>query len=234
MKGKLIIIEGTDCSGKETQTRMLVERLNNEGIKCIRMNFPDYDSPTGKIIGGPYLGKSYICDGWFNEGAANVDPKVCSLYYGADFLYHLKEMNDVLESGTTIILDRYFYSSFAHQGGKINNKEKRMEMYDWLEKLFFDLLGLSDGDIKVFLHMPYEVSLELKKNREEAMDQHEASKEHLLMAENAYMEIADMYNFKTIECNKGNQPRKIEDINNELYNYIYCCYENSNLKVKSK
>lgn len=225
MRGKLIIIEGTDCSGKETQTRMLVERLNKNGIKCVRMNFPAYDSPTGKIIGGPYLGKSYICEGWFKEGATNVDPKVCSLYYGADFLYHLKEMNDILESGTTIVLDRYFYSSFAHQGGKIADNKERLNIYNWLEKLFFDLLGLTDGDIKVFLHMPYEVSLELKKNREEAMDQHESNKEHLIMAENAYKEVANLYDFKTIECNIGNKPKTIEDINNELYNYIYKIYE---------
>ncbi|MBQ9071609.1 MAG: hypothetical protein IJY25_00420 [Bacilli bacterium] len=225
MKGKLIVIEGTDCSGKETQTKRLVERLNNEGIKCVRMNFPAYDSPTGKIIGGPYLGKKHICEGWFEEGAANVDPKVCSLYYGADFLYHLNEMNQILNSGTTIILDRYFYSSFAHQGGKISDNKKRSEMYNWLENLFFDLLGLPDADIKVFLHMPYEVSLELKKNREEAMDQHESNKEHLLMAENAYKEVANLYEFKTIECNNGDKPKKIEDINDELYNYVYGIYE---------
>ena len=89
MKGKLILIEGTDCSGKETQTKLLIDKLKKDKIECIRIGFPDYDSPTGKIIGGPYLGKEYICSGWFSEGAPNVDPKVSSLYYGADFLYHL-------------------------------------------------------------------------------------------------------------------------------------------------
>lgn len=220
MKGKLIVIEGTDCSGKETQTKMLVEKLESINIKCVRFSFPQYDSPTGKIVGGPYLGKKYICDGWFDEGATNVDPKVSSLYYAADRKYNIGKIQELIDSGVNVILDRYTYSNLAHQGGKIKDKNKRLSMYSWLEKLEFELLELPKADIKVFLHMPYEVSLLLKKNREEGMDQHESSKEHLLMAEDAYKEIADIYNFKTIECNVGNKPKKIEDINKELYDYI--------------
>ena len=216
---KLILIEGTDCSGKETQTKLLVERLNNNGIKCVSYSFPNYDSPTGKIIGGPYLGKKSICEGWFPEGADKVSPKVSSLYYGADFLYHISEINNLLSSGVTVVLDRYFYSSFAHQGGKEIDELKRKEMYKWLEKLFFDLLELKDPDIKLFLHMPYEVALILKQNRTE-LDQHEKSKEHLIHAENAYKEIASLYNFKTIECSSDNEPKSIEEISNTVYNYV--------------
>lgn len=220
MKGKLIVIEGTDCSGKETQTKMLVEKLQKENIKCERFSFPNYDSPTGKIVGGPYLGKSYICDCWFDEGAINVDPKVSSLYYAADRKYNINVIEEKLKSGVNVILDRYIYSNLAHQGGKIKDKEQRYNMYKWLEKLEFDLLELPHADIKVFLHMPYEVSIELKKNRLEQPDQHEKSKDHLLMAEDSYKEIANIYNFKTIECNEGLKPKSIEDINNTLYEYV--------------
>lgn len=220
MKGKLIVIEGTDCSGKETQTKLLVEKLEKLNKKCVRFSFPNYDSPTGKIVGGPYLGKSYICKGWFNEGAVNVDPKVSSLYYAADRKYNIGKIEEMLNQGINVILDRYIYSNLAHQGGKIQDKEERIKMYKWLEKLEFDLLELPHADIKVFLHMPYEVSLILKKDREEAMDEHEASKEHLLLAEDAYKEIAKMYDFKTIECNDKNVPRKIEKINEDLFTYV--------------
>ena len=221
MKGKLIVIEGTDCSGKETQTKMLVERLEKLNIKCERLSFPMYDTPTGKIVGGPYLGKDYICDGWFEEGAVNVNPKVSSLYYAADRKYNVGKIEELLNKGINVILDRYTYSNLAHQGGKLENKEKRLEMYNWLDKLEFELLELPKADIKVFLHMPYVVSCILKKDRVEKADQHEASKEHLLLAESAYIEIAEIYNFKTIECNIGDSPKKIEDINNELYDYVY-------------
>ena len=86
--GKFIVIEGTDCSGKETQSKLLVEKLEKMGKKAIRLTFPNYDSPTGKIVGGPYLGKKEICECWFKEGAVNLDPKVASLYYAADRKYN--------------------------------------------------------------------------------------------------------------------------------------------------
>ena len=219
MRGKLILIEGTDCSGKATQTNLLIEKLNNDNIKCIRYAFPDYESPTGKIIGGPYLGKNSICECWFPEGAINVSPKISSLYFGADFLYHVDAINKYLNDGYMVVLDRYFYSSFAHQGGKELDPLKRKELYDWLGNLFLDLLELPDPDIKVFLHMPYEVAFILKQSRNE-LDQHEKSKEHLMNAEQAYIEISNLYNFKTIECGDNGEPRKIENINEELYKYV--------------
>lgn len=232
MRGKLIVIEGTDCSGKETQTKLLVEKLEKLNIKCIRLSFPMYDTPTGKIVGGPYLGKEYICDGWFDEGAVNVDSKVASLYYAADRKYNVGKIEELINNGINVILDRYTYSNLAHQGGKIKDTKERLEMYNWLNELEFNLLGLPKADIKVFLHMPYEVSCVLKKDRKESADQHEASKEHLLMAENAYIEIANMYDFKTIECNIENSPKKIEDINDELYEYVYESLNKKSTKTK--
>ena len=132
MRGKLIVIEGTDCSGKETQTNKLMEKLNNDGIKIVKYCYPNYDSPTGKIVGGPYLGKKYICDGWFSEGATNVDPKVASLYYAADRRYDLVNIKEKLDNGYNVILDRYVYSNMGHQGGKILDKNERFKMYEWL------------------------------------------------------------------------------------------------------
>ena len=221
MIGKLIVIEGTDCSGKETQTKLLVEKLNKVNIKCERMSFPMYDTPTGKIIGGPYLGKEYICDGWFSEKAPNVDPKVASLYYAADRKYNINKIYDLINKGINVILDRYIYSNLAHQGGKIKDKNERYKMYDWINKLEFDLLELPHADIKIFLHMPYDISHELNNKRSENKDQHEMSKDHLIMAEKSYMEIAKKYDFKTIECSEDNNLKDINKINQEVYDYVY-------------
>lgn len=222
MRGKLIVIEGTDCSGKETQSNLLMEKLINDNIKITKFSFPNYDSPTGKIVGGPYLGKSYICDGWFPETAPNVDSKVSALYFAADRKYNINIINDKLNDGYNVILDRYTYSNMAHQGGKMNTKEERNEMFEWLEKLEFDLLELPKADIKVFLHMPFEYSIVLKESRQskEKLDQNESDSDHLIKAEKAYIELSDKYNFYKIECIKDKQIRTIEDINNELYNYI--------------
>ena len=220
MKGKLIVIEGTDCSGKETQSNLLIEKLKSDGVRIEKFSFPNYNSPTGKIIGGPYLGKSYICDGWFPEGAPNVDPKVSALYYAADRLYNIDKIKFLLENGVNVILDRYVYSNMAHQGGKLDSESDRNSMYDWLDNLEFNLLELPKPDISVFLHMPFEFSLILKKNREEDMDQNEKDKNHLINAENAFIELAKKYDFYTIQCNDGDRIKTIEEINIDLYNYV--------------
>ena len=220
MKGKLIVIEGTDCSGKETQTKLLVKYLKENNTKVFTMSFPNYDSPTGKIIGGPFLGKSYISNGYFTEGAPNVDPKVSSLYYAADRLYNLPIIQKKLNEGYTVILDRYVYSNMAHQAGKLDDKNERKAMYEWLDNLEFKLLELPKPDISVFLHMPLDKIEKLKKGRDESLDQHELDKNHLKLAEKAYFELADIYNFKTIECCINDEIRTIDDINDELFNYV--------------
>lgn len=220
MRGKLIVIEGTDCSGKETQTKFLLEGLKKEGYKIEEFSFPNYNSPTGKIVGGCYLGKPHIGEGYFPEGAPAVDPKVSSLYYAADRKYNFPKISFLLENGVHVILDRYTYSNMAHQGGKLLDKEDRMELYHWIEDLEFGLLELPRPDIRVFLHMPFEQATVLRKNRSEELDQNESDAEHLKHAELAYLEIADLFDFKKIECNKGNDIKSIPEIHEEVYNFV--------------
>lgn len=220
MRGKLIVIEGTDCSGKETQSNLLRDQLEKEGIPVFKTGFPMYDTPTGKIIGGPYLGKSYLGDGWFMEGASNVDPKVASLYFAADRRYNVGKINQMLDQGTNVILDRYVYSNMGHQGGKILNQQERAAMYQWLDTLEFEMLGLPRPDIALFLHMPYDKAILLKQGRQEKGDQHENDVNHLIHAEQAYIELATNYQWKTIECDDDSQIKSIEEINHEVYSYV--------------
>ena len=220
MKGKLIAIEGTDCSGKETQTNLLIKKLREEGYQVQNFSFPNYNSPTGRIIGGAYLGKEYIGKSFFEEGPVNVNPKVASLYYAADRKYNIDKITFLLENGYNVILDRYIYSNMAHQGGKIKDEKERIEMYNFLEKLEFDLMEMPKPDITIFLHMPFEVASILKKNREESPDGHEKDKNHLLMAEQSYLELASRYNFETIECAEHNKPKNIEKISDLVYKKI--------------
>lgn len=220
MKGKLIVIEGTDCSGKETQTNMLFNRMQQDNIDIFKYYYPHYEDPTGKIIGGPYLGKEHIGRGFFEEGAASVDPKVSALYYAADFKYSSPMIIDKLNKGTNVILDRYIFSTFAHQGGKISNKEKRLQNYQWLDNLFFKFLELKKPDLVILLYMPFEYAEILKKNRVERPDQNESSKQHLIDAERAYLELAEIYNFKIINCVEKKVLKTIDQINNEVYEIV--------------
>lgn len=218
MRGKLIVIEGTDCSGKETQSNLLMEKLRKDGIRIQKFSYPNYQSPTGKIVGGPYLGKEDICPSYFEEGASHVDPIVSSLYYAADRKYNIYKITWLLENGVHVLLDRYVYSNMAHQGGKIKDKEKRNEMYTFLEKLEFGLLDLPKPDIAILLHMPLEESLKLRDLRPFG-DDNEKDIAHLENAEKAYTELSSKYQFKVIECAEP-ELKSIEEIGEELYTYI--------------
>jgi len=223
-KGKLIVIEGTDCSGKETQSKLLEEKLNALGYNVYRTGFPKYETPTGKIVGGCYLGKPEISESLFSEGANSVDPKVACLYYAADRKYNINEALEFLEKGYFVILDRYTTSNMAHQGGKILDKEERINMYQWIDRLEYWLLGLPKPDITIFLHMPYEQSLELKRNRE-FLDEHEKNPEHLKHAEASYIELSELYNWSTIKCVADGIIRTKEDIHNDVLKIVLKDYE---------
>jgi len=216
--GKIIVIEGTDCSGKATQSKLLVERLKKEKKKCISFSFPMYDTPTGKIVGGAYLGKPEICESFFPD-AVGLDPKIACLYYAADRKYNIEKVMKYVKMGYYVILDRYVTSNLAHQGCKIDDKDERFYMYQWIDKLEYWLLELPKPDITIFLHVPYDFTKELEKNRE-FLDEHEKSPEHLKNAERAYVELAGLYNWDKIECIKDNKLRSIEDINDEIYKII--------------
>ncbi len=219
MKGKIIVIEGTDCSGKETQSKLLVKNLTKKGLKVINLSFPMYDTPTGKIVGGPYLGKTEICEGYFKEGAVNLDPKIACLYYAADRKYNIKQVEKYLNDGYYVILDRYVSSNMAHQGCKILDKDERFNMFQWIDKLEYWLLNLPKPDITLFLYVPVEYSQILKKERKET-DEHEKNNEYLKHAEKTYLELSELYNWRKINCIKDNNLRTIEDINNELQEII--------------
>lgn len=227
MKGKLIVVEGTDCSGKETQSNLLEQKLNELGKKTKKLYFPNYDTPTGRIVGTCFLGKKELCNkylksntGWFEEGSSNIDGMVSSLYYAADRKYNIKQINDLLEKGTNVILDRYTYSNMAHQGCKIKNKKERIKFFEKIECLEFELLELPKPDIVLFLYVPHEVSYELKQQRIETKDQNERDEEYLKQAEKTYLELAELYNFLVINCTSNNVIKSKEEINKNILKEI--------------
>ncbi len=221
MRGKIIVIEGTDCSGKETQGKLLVKKLKEAGISVEYDSFPCYETATGKIVAGPLLGKKNTCDSYFKEGLPNVDPKIVSLYTAADRKYNIKLIMDKLNAGINIVLDRYVYSNMAFQGAKFKDDLQRLQFFEWIETLEFRLLDLPKSDINVFLHMNVDKTMELLDNRKEDSDANEKCPEYLKKCEQAYLLLAKKYNFKTIECVKGDKIRDIDDINNELYRFVF-------------
>ncbi len=217
--GKIIVIEGTDCSGKETQSKLLKSYLEQNGIKVATFSYPQYNTPTGKIIGGPLLGKPSICPSWF-DNYVEVDSKVASLYFAADRRASLPVLKELINNNEVIIIDRYIYSNMGHQGSKIEDKEERLKMYKFLETLEFDLLELPRPDLVIFLYLPYSYGEEIKKNRAEALDEAEKSQTHQIKSERTYLELTELYGFEKIDCFINGTVKTREEINKEVISHV--------------
>ncbi|MBD3247571.1 hypothetical protein GF378_03050 [Candidatus Pacearchaeota archaeon] len=225
-KGNIILIEGTDKSGKETQTTKLVNRLRRNGHGCERMGFPRYDTPTGRIIGQCYLGKEDLGEGdvaWFGD-ADSVNPKIACGYYALDRLAAVPDMMSVINAGRHLILDRYVESNMAHQGGKAKKTGYRKKIINDIAELEYKHYGLPMPDEVVFLYMPWEVGRELGKNSGEKPDGHESNIEHLKRAEETYLWLAKRRSWKKIDCAPDrtlDSLRDPDDIHEELYDFVF-------------
>ena len=223
-RGALIVIEGGDGSGKQTQTKMLVDKLNSEGIITESISFPRYNTPTGRIVGQCYLGKQNLGEGdvaWFGD-ADKVDSLLASLYYAADRRAAAPEMKKKLNSGINLISDRYYQANMAHQGGKIQGLEKQMEFFQALGKIELDALEIPKEHRTIFLNMPWRVAFELRKGRGEAEDGHESNKGHLSRAEEVYKRLASINEgiWERIDCAPDgtiNSLRTPLEIHEEVY-----------------
>jgi len=219
-RGKMIVIEGTDASGKETQTLKLIERLKSENIPCETMSFPRYGTPTGQMV-ARYLGKEPFEQEF---GVSNsINPKLASVLYAEDRFFAKPEIEEILNSGKNLILNRYVESNMGHQGGKIISDAKREEYFRWLEDLEFKTFKIPRADAVVFLYMPYLVGMELKKGRPGKADGHENDPQHLQNAERAYLHLARIYGWKKVDCTIDgtiSTLRKKEDIAEEVHSIV--------------
>lgn len=218
--GKLFVIDGTDGSGKQTQSSLLKERLKKEGIDFRAVSFPNYDSPSSALV------KMYL-EGEFGENAQEISPYIASTFYAADRYATFKtEFEEYYNNGGIIIADRYTTSNMIHQAGKIKDDKEREKFLNWLWDFEFNLYGLPIPTEVIFLNMPLDYSKKLMENRENKItheakkDIHESSKEHLQSAYNEACKLAKKYNWYEIKCVKEDKIRTVEDINDEIYNVI--------------
>lgn len=218
--GKLFVIDGTDGSGKQTQSSLLKERLKKEGIDFRAVSFPNYDSPSSALV------KMYL-EGDFGTNAQEISPYIASTFYAADRYATFKtEFEEYYNNGGIIIADRYTTSNMIHQAGKIKDDKEREKFLNWLWDFEFNLYGLPVPTEVIFLNMPLEYSKKLMENRENKItheakkDIHESSKEHLKSAYNEACKLAKKYNWYEIKCVKEDKIRTVEDINDEIYKVI--------------
>ena len=183
--GYIIVITGTDGSGKQTQTEKLYDRLRSEGYNIIKQDFPNYNSPSCSPV------KMYL-SGEFGESDLSLDAYQASSLFSIDRLCtYNKGLRAFYENGGIIIFDRYVESNMLHQAGKISDISERDEFLDWLDDFEFEKLKLPRADKIIFLDVPVDVSLAMARAREGLKNQskkdiHENNAEHMYKAYEVY------------------------------------------------
>lgn len=220
MKGLFIMIEGTDGSGKTTQTGLLVERLQQEGYAVEQISFPQYGSPSATMV------EAYL-RGDFGS-ADEVSAEQASIFYAVDRFAAKKKITNWLQEGKIVIANRYVASNMGHQGGKIKDPAKRQAYFDWNYELEYTIFDIPKPDVNIILHVPTEISKQLIDAREAAgnhdrtgRDIHHEDISHLKDAEQAYIDIAKRFTeFTLIPCTEHNAMRSIQDIHNTIWETI--------------
>jgi len=221
-QGKFFAIEGTDGSGKGTQTRLIIQRLKDEGYDVLEVDFPRYGNKSAALV-EEYLNGKF---GDFNE----VDAYQASIFYAADRFAASKEMKEHLEKGGIIISNRYVGSNKIHQSSKIKDKNELDKFLIWLDDLEYNTFKIPRPDKVFFLNMPYQFGQELCKKKDirsyiendENTDIHESSAEHMSQAYNRACELVDRYDYwvEIKSINNNNELRPIEEINTEVYELL--------------
>lgn len=213
MTGNLIVIEGLDGSGKSTQVELIKKNLTKNGIKIKQIKLPDYDSESSALV------KMYL-NGDFGKNPSDVNTYASSLFYTVDRFasYQNGWKNDYL-SGVTILADRYTTSNAVHQMVKLS-KENWDEYLFWLEDLEYNKVGIPKPKKVIFLDMPVDVSQKLMTKRyngdEVKKDVHESNVKYLYACREAALYAAEKLGWVVIKCSENNEPRSIDDINNDI------------------
>jgi dTMP kinase len=209
-RGKFIVLEGIDGSGKRTQMDMLARALASKNIECRLVSFPRYEGFFGKMA-------AQFLNGEFGPLDA-VDPHFSALLYAGDRLESKPEIEAALAEGKTVLADRYVGSNLAHQGARVP-PQKRAEFLKWLRQLEYEIYGLPKEDLVVYLHVPPKDAQRLVGKKavraytKRRRDLQEANLAHLKAASEVYEELSRQPNWVRIECSNtaSDRIRKIED-----------------------
>jgi len=220
MKGKLIVIDGPDGSGKTTQFTLLVKRLQTEGFDVQTKDFPQYGKKSAGAI-EEYLNGAY-------GSAQDVGPYRASIFFAVDRYDASFEMRNWLDEGKIVLCNRYVTANMAHQGGKIQDDQERQTYFDWLKNLEFILFGIPEPDINIFLHVPPEMAFKLvekKGHREyiggEGKDLHEADMQHQRDTETMYQKLTHILpNTHMVECAPAENLLTPEEIHETIWNIV--------------
>lgn len=217
--GKFIVIDGTDGSGKATQTQLLVEELKINGYPVEMTDFPQYGTKSAGLI-EEYLNGKY----------GQVGPEAASIFYAIDRFDASFKIRDWLKEGKIVISNRYVTANAGHQGGKIADNYDRLKFFKWLDNLEYNVFNIPRPDLNIILHLPAEMAQELvdKKSADarkyingKKRDLHEADIKHLKNAEKVYLEISRLFpNTKLVECVQAGKLLSPNEVHTKVWELV--------------
>ncbi|MCR5485833.1 MAG: deoxynucleoside kinase [Clostridiales bacterium] len=217
MKGRLVVIEGLDGSGKSTQMDLLEDALKKRNVPYRRIKLPDYESDSSSLV-KMYLG------GKFGNDPDDVNAYAASSFYAVDRVanYVCKWKSDYI-SGKLIIADRYTTSNAYHQMQKLP-REKWDEYLRWLEDYEYEKLSIPRPDAVIYLDMPVEISQKLMSGRyngdENKKDIHEVNVDYLKSCGKAALYAAEKLGWDIVRCSDGTNPFDIKTIGHTVFDIV--------------
>jgi len=220
--GKLIVIEGTDGSGKSTQFRLMAEHLEKDNIAFKHLVFPRYSEESSALI-RMYLG------GQFGKKPSDVNAYAASAFYAVDrYASYKMDWGQWYEDGGLVLSDRYTTSNAVHQTSK-EKPEDREAYLHWLYDFEYAKLGLPKPDLVIYLDVPTDFTQKLLRSREAATnttaDIHEQDMQYLATCRQTGRAAAAYYGWTVISCVQDGVMRSMEDIHEEIYHHVINCLE---------
>lgn len=217
--GRFVVIDGTDGSGKATQTELLVQTLKMEGFDVEVTDFPQYGQKSAGMV-EEYLNGKY----------GQVNPYAASVFYAVDRFDAGFAIRRWLEQGKVVVSNRYVTANAGHQGGKIADPAERVKFFRWLDNLEYGTFGIPKPDLNIILHMPAKVAQSLVDRKSESQrayvngkkrDLHEADLHHLERAVEVYLEIAHLFpNTKLVECTEAGRILTPQEVHNKVWQLV--------------
>ena len=213
MKCRLIVLEGTDGSGKATQAKLLLRSLEDRGVSCREIDFPRYGNPFAEPA-------NLYLHGALGGAPGDVNACAASVMFAVDrFASYKEDWGAFYESGGVVVANRYTTSNAVHQASKLPDGERR-SFLDWLFDLEYRRLGLPEPDLVLYLDMPTEAAKRLLRRREQETntqaDIHERDGEYLRRCRECAGEIARIQGWAIVNCAAEGAPRTPEDIHQEI------------------
>jgi dTMP kinase len=215
-KGKFIVIDGSDGSGKTTQLNLLKNYLDTKKTPVTVFDFPQYKTFHGETVGRFLAGEFGPLD--------SVSPYLLAYPYAMDRLGASPHIKAALTEGKIVLANRYVASNLAHQSGRLPKNERR-DFVDWDIEFEYYLNGLPREDLLIYLYVPQAHAAKLLKNRSKkeyvngkTKDIVENDKKYLTDSEEAYLDLLQRFDhWIKIDCvNEKQQLLSKEEIHEKI------------------